>query len=178
MSSSPAATEAAALGEAERALLRRRARRVAARPEVRAETTRELVLFDRAGTRFAVALGELREIRPFRNFCPLPEAAPTAPGVLYYRGEILSIHDLAPLVQTAGAPGRPAWVLVVEHGEERLGLLADALQSVEPVGESELRPAPLSLGGIAPCVAGVVREEVLLLRAGALFRVDTFYRGL
>ena len=87
-------------------LLQRRAERYARQSAAAAaEEQLECMLFERGGARYVIRLSALREVRVLRDFCTIPSARAVVPGIIYYRGEILSLHDLAPFME-------------VESGEE------------------------------------------------------------
>lgn len=167
-----------ALTEAEIALLRRRAERARKLTQAPDDHLAEIVAFERRGATYALRLSSLREIRPLEAFCSIPAAGDTVPGIAAYRGEVLSLHDIAAFLgrATQGSEGR--WMLVVEHGAERLGLLADELVTVEPISERQIQPVPLSLGELATCFEGVVQGKTLLLDLAQLFANPHFYRAM
>jgi chemotaxis signal transduction protein len=103
-------------------------------------------------------------------------AGSVVPGVFAFRGAVLGLHD--PGVYFGGhatPPGR--WVLVVEHGADRLGLIADEVEDVVGVPHTSVRPPPLTFGARGPCVAGVVDDDVLVLRPPGLFDEPSFHLG-
>lgn len=140
------------------------------------EEAEEVVLFARGGTKFAVGLAFLREIRPLRQLTPIPGASAIVPGVVQYRGELLSVHDLSVYFEnpTAGAPG---WALVVERGQLRLGLLADEVTGVASVVARKLSPLPVTFGGRAQAVRGLFGEDVLVLQPEKLFQIPEFSKA-
>lgn len=165
---------------AERAnrLLKRRADRYARLAALTAEEEQlECMLFDRGASRYVVRLEGLREVRVLRSFCPIPGARAVVPGIIYYRGEVLSLHDLAAFMD-APSHSEPRWIVVVEHGGSRMGLLADDIVEVRTFPVSDVRPAPLTLSARASCVEGVLADGGILLRAETLFSNPHFSNGL
>lgn len=159
-------------------LLRRRAERYGRQAAVvAAEEQLECMLFVRGGERYVIRLSVLREVRVLRGFCAIPGARSVVPGVIYYRGEILSLHDLAPFMQ-APATAEPHWIIVVEHGGQRMGLMVDDIVEVRTFLVSQVRPAPLTLSAHATCVEGVLADGSILLRAESLFSNPHFSKGL
>lgn len=136
-----------------------------------------LLFFSHGSSDYAIPLEDLREVRVLRGFCPIPGARPAVPGIFYYRGEVLSLHDLSAFMGTqVGAEGH--WVLIVERDKQRLGIIAKDVVDVKEVAQSTVRPSPITLGDRAVCVQGVVEKNTLLLRADALFSTPAFFRGL
>ncbi|HEX6243407.1 MAG TPA: chemotaxis protein CheW, partial [Polyangiales bacterium] len=106
-------------------LLATRAERYAQSAPLPPTIDRTVVTFQRCGSRYAMTLHELCEIRPLVRWCRLPGASPVVPGVVHYRGELLTLLDLAQLSAPRPETAPPGWVLVIEQAGERLGLMAD-----------------------------------------------------
>jgi len=136
-----------------------------------------LLFFSHGNSDYAISLEDLREVRVLRGFCPIPGARPVVPGIFYYRGEVLSIHDLSAFMGTqTGAESH--WVLIVERDKQRLGIMAKDVVDVREVAQVSVRPSPITLGERSVCVQGVVDKNTLLLRTEALFSTPSFFRGL
>ncbi len=158
-------------------LLRRRAARYA-RPAVpSAEEVTELVAFSRREGHYALPLASLREIRPLTHLARVPGASPVVAGVFHFRGELLGAHDLGRWLGRGGDGSRPGWVLVVEHGGARLGLLADEVAGIERMPTSQLCPVPVTLGERGACFRGVFGGQRLLLEPERLFSTPAFFRA-
>lgn len=174
MSSNPAEAPPQPTGS-DLELLRRRAERYARRVESEARHVATVVVFLRGEARYALPLEELREIRPLRGLCPIPGASPVVPGVVHHRGSMLSVHDLAALFRPDARPPEPHWLLLVEHGGERLGLMAEEVSGVEPVAESGLGQPPLTVGPAAAVLSGVLTDGTLVLNPSSLFTHREFF---
>lgn len=155
-------------------LLRQRAARYARRVADAEQDTSSVIVFERGGTRYALALEALREIRPLKSFCAIPGASAVVPGVVHYRGELLSAHDLHALLSPGAAAAAPAWFLVIEQGRERLALLADLVQGVAVLPSRRLSPAPLALGDAAAGFRGVLDDGSLVLHPVGLLGLTDF----
>lgn len=156
-------------------LLRRRAARYAKEAEAAAVDVTDAAVFARGRVRYAVPLASLREIRPLRHLCRIPSASRIVPGVVHYRGEILSVHDLESFLAEQASGAEPNWVLVVEHEAERLGLMADEVIGIEPVAAGQLRPLPVTLGDRSACFQGILDGGVLMLKPAQLFSTPAFF---
>lgn len=169
----------AGLSQSEIDLLKLRAERYAKAASEVARDAMETVLFSRGSGRYGVLLSTLREIRPLTNLSLLPGASAVVPGVVYYRGELLSAHDLAafmnPGVRTAHKPG--GWILIVEHEGERLGLIADAVTEIRAMHAEAVHPLPLTLGDRSACFQGVLADGLLLLHTPVLFSSSRFFNA-
>jgi len=133
-----------------------------------------VVTFRRAQGVYALSLTDLREIRALTRICQIPGASPVVPGVVHYRGELLSLHDLS--VFTAGTVTREvaAWVLVAEHDGQRIGMLADDVLDVLDIEVGGIQAVPLTLGEVGEVFAGITRERVLVLDVAKLFQSRRF----
>lgn len=155
-------------------ILRQRAARYSRRGQSD-EDSSSVVVFARGATRYAVPLESLREIRPLKSFCAIPGASAVVPGVVHYRGELLSAHDLQPFLAPGATAAPPAWFIVLEHQRERSALLADVVQGVERLLASRLSPPPLSLGEKANGFRGVLDDGVLVIQPAALWALPSFH---
>ena len=158
-------------------ILRQRATRYGRLVEAEASQTRfEGLLFARGGAQYILRLSALREVRQLRSFCPILGARPVVPGIFSYRGEVLSLHDLAALVGSPAEESR--WIIVVQHRDLRMGLMADEVQEVRVLSEEAVHPAPITMGVLTRCLQGVLASGERLLQHEALFTEDRFFKGL
>lgn len=149
-------------------VLETRARRYARAATPPEAVERTVVTFQRGPSRYALSLSELCEIRPLRGYCRLPGAAAAVPGVVHYRGELLSLLDLMALSSARAEARAPAWVLVVEHERERLGLMADEVMDVLDLPVGAIQPLPLTLSEEANTFIGMTSDGVLIATAERL----------
>jgi purine-binding chemotaxis protein CheW len=175
---SPVRSERSALDdldEHEIELLRIRAARYAERDDGHMVNVAEAVVFTRRGTSYAAPLAALREVRPLRGYCRVPGTSPAVPGIMHLRGEILSLHDLAAFMDPSSSAPSGAWVVVVEHGQERIGLLADEITGIEQYSTSCVRPVPVTFGERGVCLGGILDGGALLLSPSRLFATPAFF---
>jgi chemotaxis signal transduction protein len=147
----------------EKNVLEDRARRYAQVAEAPRRVLTTAVTFTRSGHRCALSLTCLREVRPLHLVCPIPFARPPFHGILHYRGELLSLVDVAALLGTSTPQPAAAWVLVIEHEDERVGLLADEVLDVADVEAKDVSPVPLTLGESGEVFVGLMRDGSLLI---------------
>jgi purine-binding chemotaxis protein CheW len=163
-------------GEPDEALLRRRAARYAARGAPEAAEMAEHLCFRRGSGEYALPLVCLREVRPLRHVARVPGASPVVVGVFQFRGELLSAHDLAGWLGP-GARARGEWMLVVEHGGSRLGLVADAVEGIERREAGLLGTVPVMLGERGACFRGMLGGQRLLIEPERLFSTPSFFQA-
>lgn len=156
-------------------LLRQRAARYALAAERQATDLSDAVIFRRGNAKYAMPLVTLREVRPLRTFCPIPCASPSVPGILHFRGEIISLHDVAAYMEPNAETEIPAWVIVVEHMGERIGVGADEILDVERHSAAIVQPLPITFGDRGAICDGLLPDGSLLLSASRMFNTETFF---
>jgi purine-binding chemotaxis protein CheW len=150
------------------ALLATRAERYAQSAPLAPTIDRTVVTILRCGRRYALTLHELCEIRPLVRWCRLPGASPVVPGVVHYRGELLTLLDLAQLSAPRQETTLAGWVLVIEQAGERLGLMADEVMDVLELSAGSIQPLPVTLGENADTFVGMSADGVLIADATKL----------
>ena len=159
---------------AARALLRARAERYAtvhgeARPVLCSAVT-----FKRGPGPYALPLGGLREIRPLGQPCELPGTSAVVRGIVYYRGELLSLHDLSVFSSGVVPVNSPSWVIVMEHAGVRIGLVADELMDVVEIEAGDVHPVPVTLGDAADVFMGITGKGMLVVDVARTFESSRF----
>jgi chemotaxis signal transduction protein/chemotaxis protein CheY-P-specific phosphatase CheC len=136
---------------------------------------RELVLFRLGDGWFAADIHSAREIVPFEGVTRLPSLAAWAMGVMRIRGEVVPVADLSARLNNdaAGSASDRAGdrVIVVEVGDEVVGVLVDAVSDVLRVPSSQVKPPPplLAAGSYVEGVIQVDDRLVMLIDVGMLF---------
>lgn len=171
----PESSPGGGLSAEENDLLRLRAARYALAAEEQATDMTDAVIFRRGQAKYAMPLVALREVRPLRSFCRIPCASPSVPGILHFRGEILSLHDLAAFMEPAIDAADPAWVIVVEHHGERIGLAADEVLDVERHSAKSVQSLPITFGDRGAICDGLLADGTVLLSAPRMFHADAFF---
>jgi purine-binding chemotaxis protein CheW len=113
----------------------------------RHDPSKTLVGFRVGDVRYAIAIGDVREICNPLAIVALPHAPAAVQGVADYRGEVIPVIDLRvrfglPEVEPSR---RIKWVVVRVDGHS-LALVVDQMIGVFGTSGGELRPAP-ALGG-------------------------------
>lgn len=156
-------------------LLKQRAARYALASERHATDVTDAVVFRRGNAQYALPLVTLREVRPLRSFCPIPCASPAVPGILHFRGEIIGLHDVTAFMEQSAEFKRPAWVIVVEHKGERMGVGADEILDVERVSAAKVRQLPITFGDRGAICEGMLPDGSLLLSVSRMFNTEAFF---
>jgi purine-binding chemotaxis protein CheW len=170
------AGETAATPERVREVLEERARALA-RPAIppSAGDALELVTFSLANETYAIESRSVMAVFRLTELSPLPGAEPPVTGVTVWRGELLTILDLRPLVGlSVTALNDLSRVIVLGVDRPELGVLADAVLSIVTVAASEVQQLPQGgptrqeyLRGVTPAAVVLLDgERVLHLLAG------------
>lgn len=125
-----------------------------------------------AGARYAVDMAAVAEVVPVPPITRLPGGPPWLTGVVNWRGRVLPVIDLRPLV---GAPLSPlptsARLVVLSLDDVECGVVADMVPGLLECTLAELEPPPATAApGIGPLVRAVVDDDgpVALLDAEAV----------
>lgn len=156
-----------------RAVLEERAR-LLARPAVPplAGDTLEVITFALANETYAVESRYVLEVFRLAGLSLLPGAEPPVYGVTAWRGELLTILDLRPVLGLSVAALNDLSRVIV-LGEERatFGILADAVRDLVTLPASEVREPPEGVAAQRTYLRGITGEAVLVLEARKLLTI-------
>lgn len=133
--------------------------------EVREETT-QLVVFKLGEEEFGVNILQVREIEKLdQGLTRVPKAPRFVEGVINLRGEIIPIVDLRKRFGLTLPPlGLDSRVIIVEVGEEAVGMLVDAVVEVLRIPLSAIESTPSITKGVnSYYLAGVAKVEERLI---------------
>ena len=113
----------------------------------KAETLRfnelQLVIFRIADEEFGLDIAQVREIIRMQEITPMPKAPQFIEGVINLRGQVIAVMDLSKkLALQAGGRTDKSRIVVVEVGENVLGLIVDEVPEVLRIAENNIEPAP------------------------------------
>src|SRR5690554_1000317 len=136
------------------------------REEVRDEELLQLVLFRLGDEEFGVNILQAREIEKLdQGLTRVPKAPHFVEGVINLRGEIIPIVDLRKRFGlTLPDLGLDSRVIIVEIGDEAVGMLVDAVVEVLRVPVSAIESTPSITKGVnSYYLAGVAKIEERLI---------------
>jgi purine-binding chemotaxis protein CheW len=174
----------AAAGEldegAERALLVRRAERLARPPPSSLETggALQVVTFSLGRERYGIESAYVREVVRFTDFTPVPGAPEFLVGVTGLRGELLAIVDLRALlgVQQQGITDLSR-IIVLGGERAEFGLLADSTHELKLLPAGQLLEPAAAAGLERQLLRGVTAEALIVLDGAALLRDQRLFIG-
>lgn len=121
----------------------------------------ELIAFNIGAQEFCVGTTSVREIRGWTRTTALPHAPAFVLGVVNLRGVVLPIVDLA--LQLGFPPTEPTArhaIIVVECGNQVVGLLVDGVSDIFTAGEDQIQPTPdIAAETAKPFLRGVIATD-------------------
>lgn len=118
------------------------------------------VLIRLGSSRYAVDMADVAEVAMVPDVTRIPDAGPWLRGVANWRGRMLPVLDLRPLLGAADLPlASSARLVVLARDELVVGLLAEALPGVYDDALREVAPPPPTLSpDAAALVSGQLRD--------------------
>ena len=106
------------------------------------DTIRRVVTFRVDQRAFGIDVGDVREIKGWQATTPLPHAAPYVRGVINLRGAIIAVYDLRRRIGEGATEASTTHVIiVVDAGEQVVGILVDAVSDIVDVPASSRAPS-------------------------------------
>jgi twitching motility protein PilI len=135
----------------------------------------EAVVVRFGGARYAVPMADVAEVIPVPRVTRVPGTPTWLTGVVNWRGRVLAVVDLRPVI---GDPMSPlpssARLLVLTSDVAEAGLLVEAVTGLLSPDRSAPEPVPATVvPAVAELVTGVLDDggPVSLLDAGAVLRL-------
>lgn len=143
--------------------------RQARQQELEKKARRQVYITFTLETTFAVEIRQIREIIDFAGPLTTPPGMPAfMRGMLNLRQQMISVIDLRQLYRMAPAPdAASAKILIVERGEERYGLLVDAVDNIMTIADSRRFVAPKMMRNRSCGDMCAEMDEVIDLGQGA-----------
>ena len=121
---------------------------------------REFLAFELADERYALPLSTVREIMRLPPVTEVPRAPDDVLGIISVRGKITTLVDLRSRVRMAQSPvSSRTRVLLVDEGEEVMGLLVDRVLQVYRLTEGEVEMASVLGDRSSSYVMGIGRPH-------------------
>ncbi|MBC7284051.1 chemotaxis protein CheW [Hoeflea sp.] len=134
----------------------------------------ELIAFTIGDQEFCVEVMAVREIRGWTPATPLPHSPGYVRGVINLRGVVLPVMDMSlRLGMEPTDPSQRHVIIVIQIGNQLVGLLVDSVSDILTVPVSDIQPAPdVSKEMDRDFVQGIIPIEgrmVCLIQLNALF---------
>jgi purine-binding chemotaxis protein CheW len=127
----------------------------------------DYVTFTTAGQLFGLPIEHVRDVFTPANMTRVPLAGPEIAGVLNLRGRIVTVIDLANLLDLSASKRSGAQMVIgIERGAESIGILVDHAGEVLSLSDTDREANPPNLDSKLDAVsAGVFRLEDKILVA-------------
>lgn len=136
----------------------------------------QVVIFGLGNDRFAVDVGQVREVLRTPPLTRLPGAPEYVRGVANLRGEVVPVVDLRVKLGEPEGDHDDTRVVVCELDGEAIGIEVDEVQEVATLDPEQIHPAPRQWAEQAQqAVTGIARLEeelILLVDLGRLLKSD------
>jgi purine-binding chemotaxis protein CheW len=130
-----------------------------------AEHGAEVVVVRLAGSRYALPMPSIAEVGRPPGLTRVPGLPSWVAGLANWRGRVLAVLDLRPLLTAPGAPAaqgaldRKARLVVLHRADVRVGLLIEGVDGTVLLGADRHEPAPAHLhAAAAALLAGQVTD--------------------
>ncbi|MBS0250729.1 MAG: chemotaxis protein CheW [Proteobacteria bacterium] len=139
------------------------------------KASREFLAFRLGEQEFCVDVIKVREIRGWSPATPIPHAPHAVLGVINLRGLVLPIIDLAARIGFAATEPSPRHaIVVVEIGEQVIGILVDAVSEIFTVEDDRIQPTPDVASQVArKLVQGMISAEGRMISVISLDEVPS-----
>ncbi len=124
------------------------------------EPVREVLAFEINDEKYALPLGSVREILKVPPITPVPRAPRSVLGIISVRGRMTTLFDLRRLLAVPERRKTNATrVLLVDGGDEVMGVLIDRVLHVVRLKESEVEAASVVGSELSEHVQGIGRPK-------------------
>lgn len=135
------------------------------------------VLFELAGTTYAVPSGDVQQLEMIEHITPLPNAAEAVEGVVFSRGQVI------PAINLRTRFGFPkveydvrTRLVVVNVGGRNIGLIVDAAREFKRIPQDAINPPSEALSGTSgkylEAIATIGDRLILLLNLAEVVKTS------
>jgi chemotaxis signal transduction protein len=138
-----------------------------------AAKARTYILFDVAGTSYAVPSEKVQHMEMVEKVTPVPNAAHFVEGVVFSRGQVVPVINLRARFGFDRTPiNQRTRLLVMQHGTRSVGLLADEAREFITIADASIQPPSDAIGSLSGSyldgVATLGERIVLILKIGEI----------
>jgi purine-binding chemotaxis protein CheW len=130
-------------------------------------TAEPYILFELAGTAYAVHSGVVQRMEMIEHVTPVPNAPPFVDGLVFSRGRVVPAINLRQRFGFDRAPyDLKTRLIVVSHADRAVGLIVDSAREFVTIAADDIQPPPDGLAGTSGnYLRGIatVAERVILI---------------
>ena len=132
----------------------------------------QVVTFRVGPQEFAFDILQIERILRYQRPAPLPQAPEFLEGLVPYGGGAVPVVDLRKRLQLEAPLGEETRVMVVDLGDQRIGVVVDEVREVLHVDSTTIAaPAPVVRGLAAAYISGIIsrpERTIIILNARKL----------
>jgi purine-binding chemotaxis protein CheW len=137
------------------------------------------VLFDLAGTAYAIASEMVQQMEMVEHITPVPDAPPFVDGVVFVRGQVVPVVNLRARFGFERAENNlKTRLMVVANQGRTVGLLVDSAREFIRLDKAAINPPPEAVTGLSgKCLAGIANvgdRLVLILNVDEVLSLQDF----
>lgn len=151
-------------------ILRERARQLARVPQMPEELdTVDIAVAEVGRERFGIEATSIRQIEQLVSVLPVPRAPHAWAGIINLRGELCPLLDLGIyLGVNPSETDTRSKVVIIEGGDDALGLSVDDLCGISSVARSSIAPPLEARSGVSAVITGIAEGAVPLIDLEAM----------
>lgn len=108
------------------------------------------IVFAIAGTSYAVLSHQVQHMEMVEQITPVPNSPAFVEGVVFSRGQVVPVINLRLRFGFDRAPSSSrARLLIVQHGERRVGFLADEAREFVTIADTAVHPPHEAIGNLS-----------------------------
>ena len=132
-------------------------------------TTRQVVVFTLGAEQYALPIKQVQEIIRYTEPRSVASNDSSVRGVISLRGRIVPVHDLGSRLGTSSEPGEDSKIVIVETGEQIVGVIVDAVEEVLTVAAGDLDEIPGADTSVMDSIAKLGDRLIVLLTPDTIF---------
>ena len=108
------------------------------------------VVFELAGTTYAVRSRRIRQMEMIEHITPVPNAPPAIEGVVFSRGKVVPVVNLRVRFGFEKIPIElRSRLMVIDVGERTVGLIVDSAREFIPIPTEAIQPPSEAIAGLS-----------------------------
>jgi purine-binding chemotaxis protein CheW len=132
----------------------------------------QLVVFTLGAEQYALPIKQVQEIIRYQQPRSVASNDCSVRGVISLRGAIVPVYDLASRLSVSSEVTEHTKIVIVEAGEQTVGVIVDGVDEVLTVAADELEGIPGADTTLMDSIAKIGERLVVLLKPSTIFTSD------
>lgn len=133
----------------------------------------QIVAFQIGAESYGIPINYVKEIIRLTEITPVPQSRSYVKGIINLRGKVVTVFSLAQRlgISWTETATDTQHIIIIEHGENVLGFIVDAVNEVLTIPADTIEPVPINLpeGKFLMGVGKIEDRLLLVLNAPLLF---------